>query len=95
MGFFDTSVQRESACPVHFIWDGNGYGRPLVRIGFLLLLVAGAALTMGRVVPSVLDIGQSVFAVAVAVWLLGQIATRRSRPRPALVGEPAVRPSVD
>lgn len=81
VSFLDTSVQRESACPVHFIWDGNGYGRPLVRVGFMLMLVAGASLTMSRVVPEATAFGKGALLVAVGLWLLGQVVTRATRRR--------------
>ena len=44
------SPRRESGCPVHFIWDGQGVGRPLVRGGFLAILLAGALLS-GSAMP--------------------------------------------
>jgi hypothetical protein len=42
----DPTPQRVSACPVHFIWDGRGRGRGLVRGGFLGLIVAGMVGTL-------------------------------------------------
>ena len=40
MPLSDPSLERVSACPVHFLWDGRGNGRALVRAGFLGFLVA-------------------------------------------------------
>ena len=81
MAFFDTSVRRESNCPVHFVWDGNGLGRPFVRVGFLLLLVAGALLSAGVMwhesAPSA--VGRAVGLAAVAVWGTGQVLTKFRR----------------
>jgi len=36
-----TAARRESACPVHFIWDGTGRGRWPVRLSFWMLSVLG------------------------------------------------------
>jgi len=41
----DTRPQQVSACPVHFIWDGRGKGRPFVRAGFMGFLATGMAFT--------------------------------------------------
>ncbi len=79
MSFFDTSVRRESACPVHFVWDGNGYGRPVVRVGFMMLLVGALLTTAGFFVGGVV-IGKPLVLVAAIVWLLGQVLTKLSRP---------------
>jgi hypothetical protein len=78
VSFFDTSLRRESNCPVHFVWDGNGLGRPVVRIGFLLLLVAGGALSAGLMLhaPAVTGVGRVVAVVALATWGLGQVLTK-------------------
>lgn len=79
--FTDISLRRESNCPVHFVWDGNGLGRPVVRLGFLLLLVAGATLSAGLMLASkaTSSAGMSVAAVGIVVWLLGQALTRFSQ----------------
>lgn len=81
MGFFDISVRRESNCPVHFVWDGNGLGRPFVRVGFLLLLVAGALLSAGVMwhAPAPTAAGRLVGVIAVAVWGVGQLLTKLRR----------------
>lgn len=79
--FTDISLRRESNCPVHFVWDGNGLGRPVVRLGFLLLLVAGATLSAGLMLASKVtsSAGMSVAVVGIGVWLLGQGLTRFSQ----------------
>lgn len=81
MGFFDISVRRESNCPVHFVWDGNGVGRPFVRVGFLLFLLAGGLLSAGLVwhAPTMTGTGRSVAVAALAVWGLGQLLTKLRR----------------
>jgi hypothetical protein len=78
--FTDISVRRESNCPVHFVWDGNGLGRPVVRLGFLLALVAGAAMSAGVMFASrtTTSIGATVGIVAGVTWALGQLLTRWS-----------------
>ena len=76
--FFDTSLRRESTCPVHFVWDGNGVGRPFVRTGFMLALVAGATGTLG-VMSHQVAVSSASGAVAIAAalsWGLGQLLTR-------------------
>ena len=79
--FTDISLQRESNCPVHFVWDGNGLGRPVVRLGFLLLLVAGTTLSAGLMLASkaTSSAGMSVAVVGIVVWSLGQVLTRFSQ----------------
>jgi hypothetical protein len=81
VGFFDTSVRRESNCPVHFVWDGNGLGRPFVRVGFLLLLVAGGLMSAGVMwhASTSTTAGRVVGLVALATWGLGQILTKLRR----------------
>ncbi len=78
MAFFDTSIQRESACPVHFVWDGNGLGRPVVRVAFLLCLVAGALGALGVMLTSanVMSAARGVAVVAGVGWIAGQALTR-------------------
>lgn len=84
MAIIDTSLRRESGCPVHFIWDGNGLGRPFVRLGFLLAVITGCLLTASVMIHAAgwnagLKSVAGVFAVAAAsVWLLGQALTRFS-----------------
>jgi hypothetical protein len=74
----DTSLRRESNCPVHFVWDGNGIGRPFVRLGFLLALVAGGALSLALMapLPTARSVAVVVAAVAAACWCLGQVLTK-------------------
>lgn len=76
----DISLRRESNCPVHFIWDGNGLGRPLVRLGFLLAVITGALLMMALMIhDDAVHAGARFVAVAAAVtWLSGQLLTRLS-----------------
>lgn len=77
-------MQRESACPVHFLWDGRGAGRWAVRLGFLGFLVAGSFVTgalMFHLEP-LRTAGGFVGAASAAAWLLGQALTRLAR-RPA------------
>ena len=87
MDLIDISLKRESACPVHFIWDGNGLGRPLVRLGFMLAVMA-ALLATGAVMvhhDGVRGAALVVAACAAGTWTLGQLLTRfslfRSRAR--------------
>jgi hypothetical protein len=77
--FFATDVRRESACPVHFVWDGNGQGRPWVRIGFVLALLAGAAASFASLAHASSTPGRALGAAAAVVWLVGQVLTRRRR----------------
>ena len=80
ISLIDTSLRRESNCPVHFIWDGNGLGRPFVRVGFLFALVTGALL-MGALMTHV-DVVKSAAGVtglvAAVCWGAGQALTRFS-----------------
>ena len=80
MTLIDTSLRRESGCPVHFVWDGNGLGRPFVRLGFLLAVMAALLATGALMVhiESVKSASVVVGAVAGATWLLGQLLTRLS-----------------
>lgn len=80
MAIIDTSLRRESGCPVHFIWDGNGLGRPFVRLGFLLAVLTGILLTMSVMVsaPPIKGAALGVAVGAAAIWLLGQALTRFS-----------------
>lgn len=81
MGFFDTSVRRESNCPVHFVWDGNGLGRPFVRVGFLLMLIAGGLMSAGVMWHATTSTaaGRVVGVAAVGVWCVGQLLTKLRR----------------
>ncbi|MBM4280198.1 MAG: hypothetical protein FJ137_05385 [Deltaproteobacteria bacterium] len=80
-GFFATDLRRESGCPVHFVWDGNGRGRPFVRVGFLLALVAGAASSWAAMTHGSTTVAGALGAAAAASWALGQVLTRASRAR--------------
>ena len=65
---------RESGCPVHFIWDGHGVGRPLVRSGFLGILLAGALMS-GSSMPALHALaapGLWSMTAAIGVWAAGQ-----------------------
>jgi hypothetical protein len=85
--FFAPAPRRESGCPVHFVWDGTGLGRPLVRLGFLLVLGAGGAgsfalMTHGTMMPA-----RVLGAVALGLWTAGQVfgvvlRQREKRARP-------------
>ncbi|MDP2343109.1 MAG: hypothetical protein Q8O67_19285 [Deltaproteobacteria bacterium] len=80
MTLIDTSLRRESGCPVHFIWDGNGLGRPFVRLGFLLAVIT-ALLATGAIMAHDERIRAAsvvVAGVAGGTWLLGQLLTRFS-----------------
>ena len=81
VAFFDTSVRRESNCPVHFVWDGNGVGRPFVRVGFLMLLVGSGLLSAAVVWPAALSTtpGRLVMLAALVTWGLGQALTKLRR----------------
>lgn len=70
----DPSPHRTSACPVHFLWDGRGKGRALVRGAFLALLVAGMCFTAGRWLrmDALEMVATAVAALAGAAWLVGQ-----------------------
>lgn len=73
----DPTAQRVSSCPVHFIWDGRGIGRPLVRYGFLGL-VAAAILATGAVAfraDALHAAGIWVLTAAGASYALGQVAS--------------------
>ena len=83
MSILDAGLERESACPVHFIWDGRGAGRPFVRVGFLVLVVA-AVLASGATVLHVgalKDAAALTAAAGAASWLLGHGLARISRRR--------------
>lgn len=80
MSLLDTSLRRESNCPVHFVWDGNGLGRPVVRVGFLLLVVTGLLMMAAIMSHSavVKEAGFATAVVAAVVWGAGQALTRFS-----------------
>jgi hypothetical protein len=77
--FFATDVRRESGCPVHFVWDGNGRGRPWVRVGFVLLLAAGGAASLATFTHTSSTPARVIAGAAAAVWLVGQGLTRSTR----------------
>lgn len=70
----DPSPHPTSACPVHFLWDGRGKGRALVRLGFLGFLLAAMLMTLGTMArQSSLDTAGTVALVAAAaLWTAGQ-----------------------
>jgi len=72
---------RESACPVHFIWDGRGHGRQLVRFGFLGLLGAALAWAAARtfVVDALITPALIVTAASAVVYVAGQVLSRVRR----------------
>ncbi len=80
MAIIDTSLRRESGCPVHFIWDGNGLGRPFVRLGFMLAVLTALLMTASIMIhaSSLKSAGAVVAVAAAATWLLGQALTRFS-----------------
>lgn len=71
------NLQRESACPVHFIWDGAGRGRWWVRMGFLGATAWGTLFFGAHVfrVTSVLPYVGWLGVPVAASWLLGQALT--------------------
>lgn len=64
----DPSEERVSACPVHFLWDGRGRGRSLVRFGFLGLAAAAACALLRFV-----DVAAVIGMISAAVYGLGQV----------------------
>jgi hypothetical protein len=74
---------RESACPVHFVWDGRGVGRPLVRAGFMGFLVTGAFVTAAVMLHSTVlrDAAAWILGGSALAWALGQAATFLRRRR--------------
>jgi hypothetical protein len=70
----DPTLERVSACPVHFLWDGRGRGRAFVRAGFLGFLLAAL---VGCVRPILhIEIAAVaavvILAGAAVVWSVGQ-----------------------
>jgi hypothetical protein len=81
--FADTTVHRVSACPVCFVWDGRGWGRPLVRLAFLGVVLAGVlhsgvrALSLSpSAVATVQEVAMGVFAISCVGWVVGQAMSR-------------------
>lgn len=73
MSFVDPTPQRVSTCPVHFIWDGKGRGRSLVRAGFLGVLLASALTLLALVlhIDVLRQAGALTAAASAASWLSG------------------------
>ena len=71
----DHNPARISACPVHFIWDGRGKGRTLVRAGFLGFLATGVALTgaLALKVEVMNTVGLGLLALSFASYGIGQV----------------------
>lgn len=83
----DHAEHRVSACPVHFIWDGLGKGRMLVRWGFFGLVFALAVFTGTKWMH--LDVARPValglLGVSLALYVVGQALSsvvRFTRARP-------------
>ncbi len=77
------NVQRESACPVHFIWDGAGPGRWLVRLGFLGATAWGTAYfgaLVFRFNGALPYIGWAAIPVATS-WVVGQVLSMVAKQR--------------
>lgn len=74
-------VERESACPVHFLWDSVGAGRWLVRLGFLGFLAAGLLMTASVMVhlTALKHASGAVALASVTAWLVGHALTRLKR----------------
>jgi len=93
MPLHDPTPHRVSGCPVHFLWDGRGFGRVLVRLGFLGFLLTGATFTGAHLLRS--EVGRGVGAWlavgAAVVWLAGQLGSAWAGR--ALKGRPARAPS--
>jgi len=79
----DPTPHRVSACPVHFIWDGQGQGRMFVRAGFMGFVVAGMIGTGGSAlhVEGMRSVALAVLGVAAASWSIGQVLTRMTARR--------------
>lgn len=73
----DPSPHRTVACPVHFLWDGRGRGRALVRAGFLGFLLAAMCFTLGTMtrIAAVETAGVVVLSLAALSWGVGQLLT--------------------
>ena len=64
-------LRRESACPVHFLWDGFGLGRWPVRLGFMGFLLAALIFVVATALRVDAPAWMAV-AVAGAIWTIGQ-----------------------
>jgi hypothetical protein len=78
MSFVDPTPHRVSACPVHFIWDGRGRGRTLVRAGFLGALLAFGLAMLSQIVhvDVVRTVALAVGALGVTAWCVGHVLDR-------------------
>ena len=79
----DPTPERVSACPVHFLWDGRGKGRALVRAGFLGFLLAAMLAFAGKLMR--MDVATTAALVVVSgaglVYLAGQMASALTKRR--------------
>lgn len=78
MSFVDPTPHRISACPVHFIWDGRGRGRTLVRAGFLAALLAFGLAMLSQIVhvDVVRTAAMLIGALGVTAWCAGHLLDR-------------------
>jgi hypothetical protein len=75
-------VRRESGCPVHFVWDGVGRGRKMVRATFVGLLAGGALLCAARMWPGAwTGHVQQVFWWCVVAYATAHVVDRLRLPR--------------
>jgi hypothetical protein len=65
-------LRRESACPVHFLWDGLGLGRLFVRWGFLGFIIT-AMLALGGQMAGFDAPAWIGVLIAGALWTVGQV----------------------
>lgn len=79
----DPSLERTSACPVHFLWDARGHGRVWVRLGFLGLVGAGALASASALMrlPALAQAGALVAATSGLAWLAGHAVSLVERRR--------------
>ena len=71
---FQESLSRITACPVHFLWDGRGQARKMVRLGFLGITL-GLLLTVGtKIWPAsfLQTVAEPVLIFGGLVWTYGQ-----------------------
>jgi len=67
--------RRISACPLHFLWDGRGSARKLVRFGFMALM-GGMVLYFGDKLWPALDLNRlakPTLLFGVLIWIYGQV----------------------
>ena len=72
---YKETLSRISACPVHFLWDGRGSARMLVRIGFMAIIL-GLMLKIGEKIWPTLSIEaitEPVLTFGVLLWIYGQL----------------------